>query len=233
MLEVGSLNVSYGRVQVLHDVTLCVPQGKIICIIGSNGAGKTTLLNAISGIIARQSGSIKFNGNELCSIPYVIVRDGIVHVPEGRKIFTGLSVLENMLIGGYLNSADQTREQVEKMYQYFPVLEKRKNQPAGTLSGGEQQMLALARGLMSGPKLILLDEPSLGLAPIIVNQVFELIREINQMGISVLLVEQNAAKALSISDYAYVLENGRFVMEGDSRELSNSGEVRQAYLGII
>ena len=232
MLAVENLHVSYGHIQALSGVSIMVPQGSIVSIIGSNGAGKTTLLNTISGLVKQKQGSIKFKGQELGRIPHVIVQQGIVQVPEGRKIFAGLTVEENLLAGGYiLRDAKHLRSNVNKMMELYPILGSRKHQQAGTLSGGEQQMLAVCRGLMSEPELILLDEPSLGLAPIIVKSIFDLIGQIRQQGITVLLVEQNAKKALALSDCAYVLENGHVTMEGKGRDLLCDPAVKRAYLG--
>jgi branched-chain amino acid transport system ATP-binding protein len=232
MLAVENLHVSYGHIQALSGVSIKVPQGSIVSIIGSNGAGKTTLLNTISGLVKQKQGSIKYKGNELIRIPHAIVQQGIVQVPEGRKIFAGLTVEENLLAGGYiLTDAKHLRSNVNKMMELYPILGSRKNQQAGTLSGGEQQMLAVCRGLMSEPEMILLDEPSLGLAPIIVKGIFDLIGQIRQQGITVLLVEQNAKKALALSDYAYVLENGHVTMEGKGRDLLCDPAVKRAYLG--
>ena len=232
MLAVENLHVSYGHIQALSGVSITVPQGSIVSIIGSNGAGKTTLLNTISGLVKQHQGGIKFKGQELGRVPHSIVQQGIVQVPEGRKIFAGLTVEENLLAGGYiLRDPKHLRSNVNKMMELYPILGSRKHQQAGTLSGGEQQMLAVCRGLMSEPELILLDEPSLGLAPIIVKSIFELIGQIRQQGITVLLVEQNAKKALALSDYAYVLENGRVTMEGKGRDLLCDPAVKRAYLG--
>jgi len=232
MLAVENLHVSYGHIQALSGVSITVPQGSIVSIIGSNGAGKTTLLNTISGLVKQKQGSIKFKGQELGRVPHCIVQKGIVQVPEGRKIFAGLTVEENLLAGGYiLTDAKHLRSNVNKMMELYPILGSRKNQQAGTLSGGEQQMLAVCRGLMSEPEMILLDEPSLGLAPIIVKSIFDLIGQIRQQGITVLLVEQNAKKALALSDYAYVLENGHVTMEGKGRDLLCDPAVKRAYLG--
>ena len=231
MMEIQKLCTSYGRIQVLFDLDLTIPDGKIISIVGSNGAGKTTLLNTVSSVIPKQSGNILWNGRPLSVIQHQIVKDGVVQVPEGRKIFAGLTVQENLVIGGYLYPHTENKALIEEMYQHFPILRERRNQLAGTLSGGEQQMLAFARGLMSRPRLIMLDEPSLGLAPIIVTQIFDMILEIRNMGISVLLVEQNATKALSICDYGYVIENGRIVFEGRPEVLLSNDNIRNAYLG--
>ena len=232
MLAVENLHVSYGHIQALSGVSITVPQGSIVSIIGSNGAGKTTLLNTISGLVKQKQGSIKFKGQELGRVPHFIVQQGIVQVPEGRKIFAGLTVEENLLAGGYiLRDAKHLRSNVNKMMELYPILGSRKHQQAGTLSGGEQQMLAVCRGLMSEPEMILLDEPSLGLAPIIEKSIFDLIGQIRQQGITVLLVEQNAKKALALSDYAYVLENGHVTMEGKGRDLLCDPAVKRAYLG--
>ena len=232
MLAIDNLHVSYGHITALSGVSIQVPRGSIVSIIGSNGAGKTTLLNSISGIVKPKQGSIRFGGKELTRIPHEIVKQGLVQVPEGRKIFAGLTVEENLLAGGYiLKDSVQLKENAEKMMKLYPILEKRRNQQAGTLSGGEQQMLAVCRGLMSEPKMILLDEPSLGLAPIIVKGIFDLITQIREQGITVLLVEQNAKKALALCDYAYVLENGRVTLEGKGKELLCDPAVKKAYLG--
>jgi len=232
MLTIENLHVSYGHIQALSGVNIQVPQGSIVSIIGSNGAGKTTLLNTISGIVRQKQGRICFEGKELVRSPHEIVNRGLVQVPEGRKIFAGLTVEENLLAGGYiLKDSGHLKKNVEQMMQLYPILKTRCNQQAGTLSGGEQQMLAVCRGLMSEPKMILLDEPSLGLAPIIVKGIFDLIGKIRDQGITVLLVEQNAKKALALCDYAYVLENGRVTMEGKGKELLCDPGVMKAYLG--
>jgi branched-chain amino acid transport system ATP-binding protein len=231
VLEIHHLCVNYDHIEALCDVSFSIPKGKIISIIGSNGAGKTSLLNAISSVVKIKSGTIELNGAPLPLKPHEVVRKGIIQVPEGRKVFVGLSVQENLVMGGCRGTATAARKKMPEMYALFPILDTRKNQLAGTLSGGEQQMLAIARGLMANPDILLLDEPSLGLAPLIVSQVFELIQKINQMGITILLVEQNAHKALSISDYTYVLENGKIKMEGKSSELLGNSDIRKAYLG--
>ena len=230
LLEVRNLSVNYGYIEALRDVSIDCKEGTIISIIGSNGAGKTTLLRTVSGLVKPVAGEVRFQGKSLPAQAHKIVEEGVVHVPEGRKTFAGLTVADNLLAGGYLQNKARIRETMEKQYKLFPILEKRKNQFAGTLSGGEQQMLAIARGMMSHPKILLLDEPSLGLAPIIVNQVYDLIQEIKNSGVTILLVEQNAKKALSICDYAYVLENGRIKLQGKGSELLNSEEVKKAYL---
>jgi len=232
VLSVENLHVAYGPIQALRGISLEVPKGQIISIIGSNGAGKTTLLNSICALIRQKTGSIKLEGEELSRFAHQVVKLGIVQVPEGRKVFAGLSVRENLMAGGYsLTDGQRVRQNIEKMFGLYPILRERQNQQAGTLSGGEQQMLAICRGLMAEPKVILLDEPSLGLGPIIVNGVFQLIRQIRERGITVLLVEQNARKALALCDYAYVLENGRIAMQGQGRELLCDAAVRNAYLG--
>lgn len=231
MLEIKEINVSYGNINALNSLSFEVPWGSIVGIIGSNGAGKSTLINTISGLVKKQSGSIFLDGQILKSSPHLVVRRGIVQVPEGRKIFSGLTTLENLIIGGYLTDRKQANAKIKEMYKLFPILEERRNQLAGTLSGGEQQMLAIARGLMANPKIMLLDEPSLGLAPLVIKVVFEHIQTINKMGITILLVEQNAKKALSVSDYIYVLENGQIVLSGKPDEISRNPSVVKAYLG--
>ncbi|GAA4296604.1 ABC transporter ATP-binding protein [Anaerocolumna aminovalerica] len=231
MLKVNNLSASYGYVKALKEVSIKADQGQIVSIIGANGAGKTSLLRCISGLVKPTSGTIEFLGEQIPKKPNDIVKKGIIHVPEGRKTFSGLSIQDNLLVGGYLFSAKENEEELKKNYELFPILKQRKEQYAGTLSGGEQQMLAIARGLMSHPKLMLLDEPSLGLAPLIVNQVYELIAQIRDRGITVLLVEQNAKKALGLCDKAYVLENGEIILEGTGKELLCSESVKKAYLG--
>lgn len=231
MLKITDLTVNYGHIEALRGIHAEVRQGQIVSIIGANGAGKTTLLRTISGLVKPQAGTVTFQGQSLPVKPSQIVARGVVHVPEGRKCFSGLTVQDNLLVGGYLQKGKNLEEDVQEQYRLFPILEQRKNQFAGTLSGGEQQMLAVARGLMSKPKILLLDEPSMGLAPIIVNQIYDLIRQIRERGITVLLVEQNARKALSICDYAYVLENGKISLEGSGEELLRSDDVRKAYMG--
>ncbi len=231
MLKVDKLNVSYGHVEALKDVSVSAEKGQIVSIIGSNGAGKTSLLRTVSGLVKPVSGTVEFLGKPLAKKPHKIVADGLIHVPEGRKTFSGLTISDNLLVGGYLAKQKDLAVMLEEQFKRFPILEERKNQFAGTLSGGEQQMLAISRGLMASPKLLLMDEPSLGLAPLIVNQVYELIEEIRDSGITILLVEQNARKALKICDKAYVLENGKITIEGRGEELLNSDSVRKAYLG--
>ncbi|WP_256729230.1 ABC transporter ATP-binding protein [Treponema parvum] len=231
MLNVEGLSVNYGHVEALKDVSIKVKKGQICSIIGANGAGKSTLLKSISGLVKPLRGSVYFENEKLPKRAYKIVSKGIIHVPEGRKTFSGLTIEDNLLVGAYLSDKKIIKEDLQKQYELFPILKERKHQFAGTLSGGEQQMLAVCRGLMSHPKILLLDEPSMGLAPIIVNQIYDLIVKIRESGITVLLVEQNAKKALSICDYAYVLENGKIKLSGTGKELLNSDEVRKAYLG--
>ncbi len=232
-LTVQDLHVSYGPVQALRGVNLHVEEGAIVSIIGANGAGKTTLLNTLSGIVKARSGSVLLRGKPLPERACNIIRAGMAHVPEGRKIFPGFTIEENLMAGAYIVDDKQLVEQRRNaMYARFPILAERTLQQAGTLSGGEQQMLAIARGLMSDPGLLLLDEPSLGLAPLVVKAVFELIREIRDKGgKTILLVEQNAKKALALCDYAYVLENGAIVLEGKGEDLLSNPAIRKAYLG--
>lgn len=232
MLEIKNLNSCYGRIEVLHNINITVPDGKIVVVIGRNGAGKSTLLNTISGLVKIKSGSILLDGEKLPTGPHNIVAEGIIQVPEGRRIFPSLTIEENLIMGGYLVPQDVLRTRMEKIYEIFPILEERAKQQAGTLSGGEQQMLAMGRGMMAGPKVLLLDEPSLGLAPLVFNQVFDLVKQLNeQENMTVILVEQNASIALRMADYAYVLENGEVVTEGTGLELMQNPRVREAYLG--
>ena len=231
MLEVKDLKVSYGAVQALDGISLTVNDGEIVSLIGANGAGKTTALRTITGLEKASAGSIVFDGQDLRKTdPSRIISLKLAHVPEGRHIFPEMTVEENLEMGAYADPAGMAGT-MQNVYTRFPRLKERRRQLAGTLSGGEQQMLAVARGLMSRPKILLLDEPSMGLAPIIVNQIYDLIREIRDSGITVLLVEQNARKALGICDYAYVLENGKINLSGTGDELLRSDAVRQAYLG--
>lgn len=231
MLEVKNLSVNYDHIEALKDVSFRIQKGDIVSIIGSNGAGKTTLLNTISGLVKKKSGEILLNDAPLPLQPHKVVKKGIVHVPEGRKVFVGLTIEENLIVSGCRVKSSEAKKRIQEMYDLFPILKQRKKQMAGTLSGGEQQMLAIARGLVAHPDIILLDEPSLGLAPLVVKQVFELIMRIQQMGITVLLVEQNAKKALSISNYTYVLENGSITRQGKSDELLHDPSISKAYLG--
>lgn len=233
MLEVKDLHVHYGVIEALKGVSIQVEEGQIVALIGANGAGKTTLMQAISGVIKKSGGDILFLGQDIYKAsPQKIVKDGLSQVPEGRRVFTGLSVYENLMMGAYLRKDKKAiEEDLWKVYSQFPILEQRKNQDASTLSGGEQQMLAMGRALMARPRLLLLDEPSMGLAPILVKEIFSIIEEINKTGTTVLLVEQNARMALSIADYAYVLETGNVVLEGKGSELAASEEIQKAYLG--
>lgn len=234
MLNVERVDTYYGEIQALREVSLQVEEGQIVSIIGSNGAGKTTTLNTISGVLQAQSGRIDFLGKRIeNSPPHEIVEMGIVQVPEGRLLFPFMTTLENLELGAYTQRARENREEnLKEVFKLFPVLEERKNQLAGTLSGGEQQMLAIGRGLMASPKLLMLDEPSLGLAPFLVQQVFETVKEINSRGITVLLVEQNVFHSLAITHEAYVLENGRVVLGGKGKELLDNPQVKEAYLGL-
>lgn len=230
MLEVKNISVSYGHVDALHNVNIQVPTGKIVSVIGANGAGKTSLVNTISGLVRSTTGEIVFNGEVLPKASHKIVGKGVVQVPEGRKVFAGLSVQENLIMGSS-KLKKPFKEKEAEIYEMFPILGQRKNQQAGTLSGGEQQMLAIGRALMSEPEFIMLDEPSMGLAPVIVKQVFRIIKQINAAGTTILLIEQNARQALGISDYTYVLENGHITLEGPSAQLLADPAVQKAYLG--
>lgn len=233
MLSIKDLYVNYGGINALRGISLDVPDGKIVTLIGANGAGKSTTLRTISGLVKAKSGSITWNGDELTTRPIDnIVTSGIAMVPEGRRVFADLTVLENLKIGAYLRKdKEQIEKDIEWVYDLFPRLKERSWQFAGTLSGGEQQMLAVGRALMSKPKLIMMDEPSLGLAPLVVQDIFSIIRTINQQGVTVLLVEQNANMALKVADLAYVLETGEITMTGTGAELLADPKVREAYLG--
>ena len=233
MLEVKDLNVSYGAIKALKGISFNVDEGEIITLIGSNGAGKTTTLHSVSNLIKKQSGTIFFEGNDITTLTAdKIVRQHLIQVPEGRRIFANLSVKENLELGAFLrNDKAEIKKDLEKVFVLFPRLKERLKQNAGTLSGGEQQMLAMGRALMSKPKLLLLDEPSMGLAPILVDEIFEIIKRINADGTTILLVEQNAFKALSIADRAYILETGNIIKEGKACDLINADSVKNAYLG--
>lgn len=233
MLKISGLNVHYGVIHALKDVELEVEEGSIVALIGSNGAGKTTLLRTISGLIKPTSGSINYQGISTLSLsPQILPTKGLVQVPEGRRIFSGLTVYENLLMGAYLRKDKAgIQKDLKLVYERFPILENRKHQDASTLSGGEQQMLAISRALMAKPKLLLLDEPSMGLAPILVKEIFSIIKEINAQGTTILVVEQNAFQALKIADKAYVLETGTIVLSGTGAELLSSPEVQKVYLG--
>ena len=234
MLVVEKISVFYGLAQALWDVSFNVKEKEVVSIVGSNGAGKTTTLKTVAGLLRPKMGSIRLDGEDLTKTPpHRIVEKGIALVPEGRGLFPVMTVLENLELGAYTKEArGKVKDSLERVFNLFPVLKERKKQLAGTLSGGEQQMLAIARGLMSCPKLLMLDEPSLGLAPFLVKKTFETIKEINEEGVTVLLVEQNIHHALNMSDRGYVLENGRVVMEGTGEELLNSPHVKKAYLSI-
>ena len=233
MLEVKDLQVSYGMIQAIKGVSFEVNQGEVIALIGANGAGKTTILHTVTGLLAPKAGNIIFEGQDITKVPaHKIVSMGMAHVPEGRRVFAQLSVYDNLKMGAYTRSdKNEIEESLEMVYKRFPRLEERKNQMAGTLSGGEQQMLAMGRALMSKPKIILMDEPSMGLSPIFVNEIFNIIQDVSASGTTVLLVEQNAKKALSIADRAYVLETGNIALEGDAKVLMNDDSIKKAYLG--
>ena len=233
MLEVRDLEVYYGVIKAIKGISFDVNEGEIIALIGANGAGKTTILHTVTGLISPKHGSITFEGHNLVKTPpHKIVSLGMAHVPEGRRVFAQLSVLENLKLGAYTRrDSAEIAESLKMVYERFPRLEERKNQLAGTLSGGEQQMLAMGRALMSKPKIILMDEPSMGLSPILVSEIFYIIRSISEAGTTVLLVEQNAKKALAIADRAYVLETGNITLEGKASDLANNDSVKKAYLG--
>ena len=233
MLEVKDLQVFYGMIQAIKGISFEVNEGETVALIGANGAGKTTTLHTITGLLSPKKGSVVFEGKEITRVPaHKIVSLGMAHVPEGRRVFAQLSVYQNLKMGAYTRK-DKTEidEMLETVYKRFPRLKERQNQMAGTLSGGEQQMLAMGRALMSKPKIVLLDEPSMGLSPILVNEIFDIIQSLNKAGTTVLLVEQNAKKALSIADRAYVLETGRIVQSGNAQVLLNDESIKKAYLG--
>ena len=233
MLEIKDLEVCYGVIRAIKGISFEVNQGEVIALIGANGAGKTTILHTITGLVPAKSGSILFEGKELTKTPaHKIVSMGMAHVPEGRRIFQQLSVLENLKLGAYTRkNKNEIAQSLKMVYERFPRLEERKNQVAGTLSGGEQQMLAMGRALMSKPRIILMDEPSMGLSPLLVTEIFDIIKVISESGTTVLLVEQNAKKALSIADRAYVLETGNITLSGKASDLMNNESVQKAYLG--
>lgn len=233
MLKVTDLEVYYGVINAIKKVSFEVNKGEVIALIGANGAGKTTILHTITGLVAPKAGSIVFEGKEITKTPaHKIVSMGMAHVPEGRRIFQQLSVLENLKLGAFtLNDNKKISENIEYVYEHFPRLKERKNQIAGTLSGGEQQMLAMGRALMSNPKIVLMDEPSMGLSPLLVKEIFAIIEDLHKSGITVLLVEQNAKKALSVADRAYVLETGRITMTGKASDMLNDERIKKAYLG--
>ncbi|MCC8015476.1 MAG: ABC transporter ATP-binding protein [Eubacterium sp.] len=233
MLEVKDIKVYYGMIQAIKGVSFEVNQGEIIALIGANGAGKTTILQAVTGLLKPKSGKIVFEGKDITKTPgYKIVSMGMAHVPEGRRVFANLSVLDNLKMGAYTRKdKNEIKESLEMVYKHFPRLKERSVQSAGTLSGGEQQMLAMGRALMSRPRIILMDEPSMGLSPILVNEIFEIIKDVSKEGTTVLLVEQNAKKALEIADRAYVLETGNISLFGNAKDLINDDKVKKAYLG--
>nr|WP_330389734.1 ABC transporter ATP-binding protein [Oribacterium sp. WCC10] len=232
MLDVKDLNVYYGMIHALKGVSFHVDKGEIVTLIGANGAGKTTTLQTITGLIQSRSGSVVYNGKDITHTPgHQLVADGLAHVPEGRRVFATLSVYQNLMLGAYTRKdKDGIEATLKTVYEHFPRLLERKNQMAGTLSGGEQQMLAMGRALMSNPEMVVLDEPSMGLSPIYVNEIFNIIEKIHDSGVTVLLVEQNANKALSIADRAYVLETGKITIEGAAQDLANDPKVKAAYL---
>lgn len=233
MLEVNDLQVYYGMIHAIKGVSFHVNEGEIIALIGANGAGKTTILHTITGLIAPKGGQVVFEGKDITKTPaHKIVELGMAHVPEGRRVFAQLSVYQNLKMGAYTRSdKNEIEESLEMVYKRFPRLEERKNQMAGTLSGGEQQMLAMGRALMSKPRIILMDEPSMGLSPILVNEIFDIIQSVSASGTTVLLVEQNAKKAMAIADRAYVLETGKISLDGNAKDLLNDDSIKKAYLG--
>lgn len=233
MLEVKNLKVYYGMIQAIKGVSFHVEEGEIIALIGANGAGKTTILHTVSGLLAPKEGSVTFEGQDIVKIPgHKIVSMGMAHVPEGRRVFAQLSVLQNLKMGAYTRKdKEEIQQTLKTVFERFPRLEERQNQLAGTLSGGEQQMLAMGRAMMSEPKLLMLDEPSMGLAPILVEQIFDIIRELHKAGATILLVEQNAQMALQVANRAYVLETGKITLAGSGKELLESDSIKKAYLG--
>jgi branched-chain amino acid transport system ATP-binding protein len=234
MLEVRDLHVSYGEIPALKGVSFEVRAGEIVALLGNNGAGKTTTLRTISGLLAPREGDVRLEGESLCGVPpHIIVHKGIAHVPEGRRVFNRLTVRENLEMGAYTRSDTGVARDIDRAFALFPRLGERRAQVSGTLSGGEQQMLAIARALMGNPRVLLLDEPSMGLSPVLVQQIFETVQDINRQGTTILLVEQNAAMALEVAGRAYVLETGIVVLSGDAADLAQNPDVRKAYLGEI
>ncbi|HEX2996509.1 MAG TPA: ABC transporter ATP-binding protein [Anaerolineales bacterium] len=234
MLEVSGLTVSYGHVEAVRDISFKVDEGSIVSLVGPNGAGKTTTLNALSGIVPISQGSIRFQGKDITrASTHRRVSEGIVQIPEGRLVLANMTVRENLELGAYRRSAGETRNSIAAMEKRFPILGERRKSPAGTLSGGEQQMLAIARGLMAKPKLLLLDEPSLGLAPLLVQTIFDIINELHAEGLTILLVEQNAHQALTISDHGYVMESGKIVLDGSAKQLMADQAIIDSYLGQV
>jgi branched-chain amino acid transport system ATP-binding protein len=233
VLKLSDINAYYGYIHALKDFSIEIPQGKIVTLLGANGAGKTTSLKVISGLLKPQQGVINFEEKDITGyVPEKVVAQGIIQCPEGRQIFPDFTVYENLKVGTYTRKDRQNIDKdLQRVYEYFPILKQRKEQIAGTLSGGEQQMLAIARALMAKPKLLLMDEPSLGLAPIIVQEIFEIIKAINKAGTTILLVEQNAYQALTVADYAYIMETGKITLQGNAEEVRNDDRVKMAYLG--
>ena len=232
MLKVENINVYYGAIHAIKDVSFEVEEGEIVTLIGANGAGKSTILKTISGLLHTRTGSIHYEGKDLRGIaPHNIVKMGVAHVPEGRRMFARMTVEENLQMGAFTQPSSSVADSLENVYSRFPRLKERRRQEAGTLSGGEQQMLAMGRALMSKPKLMMMDEPSMGLAPILVEQIFDIIKELNQAGSTILLVEQNALMALSVANRGYVLETGRIVLSASAKDLLNNDSVKKAYLG--
>ena len=232
LLEINDLNVYYGAIHAIQGVSFNVREGEILTLIGANGAGKSTILKTISGILHSRTGSVNFNGEDISgTAPYKITRKGLSYVPEGRMVFSQLTVQENLEMGGYVRNQSEIAPAIDNVYARFPRLKERRNQIAGTLSGGEQQMLAIGRALMSDPKILMLDEPSMGLAPILVSQIFDIIKELNESGVTILLVEQNARMALKIANRGYVLETGRIKFSDEAHNLLDNPEVIKAYLG--
>lgn len=234
MLEIQNLHVYYGGIHALHGISLKVPEGQIVALLGANGAGKSTTLRSVMGLVKPTTGAVTIDGQSLLGLrSFEVVRRGIALVPEGRRIFANLTITENLRLGAYIRSNEQqVQEDIQDIYHLFPRLEERKRQPAGTLSGGEQQMLALGRALMSKPRVLMIDEPSLGLAPVLAQGVFKKLKELNAGGQTILLIEQNARAALAVADYAYILETGSIVLEGPAKTLAQMDEVRKSYLGV-
>ena len=231
MLKIDDIHVYYGAIHAIKGVSFEVKEGEIVALIGANGAGKSTILKTVSGLMHPRSGSISFCGEDIAHTDaYKLLRHGLAHVPEGRRIFQQMTVQDNLEMGAYIHK-EVNKDDLERVFNYFPRLKERRKQIAGTLSGGEQQMLAMSRALMSRPKLMMLDEPSMGLAPILIDQIFEIVKQLHKDGTTILLVEQNASKALEIADRAYVLETGKVILSGTGRELASSDDVRKAYLG--
>ncbi|MDR2179760.1 MAG: ABC transporter ATP-binding protein [Synergistaceae bacterium] len=232
MLKVENMNVYYGSIHAVKNVSFEVAQGEIVTLIGANGAGKSTILKTVSGLLRSKGGKISFMGEDISSYEtYKLAQKGLSHVPEGRRIFQQLVVEENLEMGGYIQTKEKNKDTVQDVYRHFPRVKERKRQIAGTLSGGEQQMLALGRSMMCLPRLVMMDEPSMGLAPVLVQQIFDIIRELNKAGVTILLVEQNARMALSVAHRGYVLETGKIAMQADAKDLLNNNEVKKAYLG--